>query len=206
MIATRYVAPVCVLLGLALVPTMIHSYADDRERDGRLAAGIPVNLAGYTGFPTDRNDTWGERRFNSDDWMERTYERGAEQVRVAVIRSFDAKTLYHHPELAVAYGTPFAGLETRRFAARPDVPVFVLQPGPGVNAAAMYVLHSGNQFVEAPIRFQLQTAGRLLFSRRAPMTLFFVFDPDVREGSSVEDSDAARLLFAAIDGLLMQEP
>jgi hypothetical protein len=104
----------------------------------------------------------------------------------------------------VAYGTSFVGLETRRFDARPDVPVFVLQPGSGVGVAGLYVLHTDNEFVETPIRYQLRTAGELLFSRRKAMTLFFVLDPSAAAGSDIERSGALQLLFAAIDALLAQ--
>lgn len=206
MMSTRYVAPVCVLLALALVPTIIHSYAGDTEHDGLSAAAIPMILEGYAGRATDRNETWGARRFDSHDWIERHYVQPGEDVRVTVIRSYDAKALYHHPELAVAYGTSFVGLETRRFRARPEIPVFVLEPAPGVRAAGLYVLHSGGEFVEAPIRYQFRTAAELLFSKRKPMTLFFVLDADAPVSGDVEDSEAARLLFASIDGFLMQDP
>jgi hypothetical protein len=205
MISTRYLVPLCALLALALVPTVIHSYMDDVERDGRSTVTIPDRLAGYAGAPSDRNATWGERRFGADDWIERTYVTAGDEVRLTVVRSFDPKALYHHPELAVAYGTSFVGLETRRFAARPEVPVFVLEPGPGVAARAMYVLHYGDEFVEAPIRFQLRTAGALLFSTRKPMTLFFVLDPAAPPDGDIETSGATRLLFSAIDGFLEPE-
>lgn len=202
MTSPRYLAPMCVLIGLALVPTVIHSYMDDVEHDHRQTASIPDSLAGYAGSPSDRNPTWGERRFDAHDWIERTYTRAGDQVRLTVVRSFDPKALYHHPELAVAYGTSFVGLETRRLAARPEIPVFVLEPAPGVGATASYVLHYGDEFVAAPIRFQLRTAGELLFSRRKAMTLFFVFDPAAQPGDDLETAGATQILISAIDRFL----
>ena len=206
MIASRFVPWICVLLGLAIAPTIIHSYADDRASDGRRAAAVADHLAGYAGAPTGRNATWGARRFDSDDWVERRYVSAGDDVRLTVVRSFDAKTLYHHPELAVAYGTAFVGLDVRRFEARPEIPVFVLEPGDGVSAGGLYVLHYDGRFVDAPIRFQLRTAGELLFSRRKPMTLFFVYDPSAPPQQDVERSGAVRLLFAAIDSFEQQTP
>jgi hypothetical protein len=203
-IASRYLLSLCVLLGLALVPTIIHSYADDVARDG-LTASVADSLAGYSGAPTDRNAEWGARRFDSDNWTERLYTRAGDDVRLTVVRSFDAKALYHHPELAIAYGVPFVGLDVRRFDARPDIPVFVLEPGAGVNAAGLYVLLYDGRFIDAPIRFQLRTAGELLFSSRKPMTLFFVLDSSASP-PDIERSGAVQLLFAAIDDFQRQTP
>ena len=201
MISPRYLPYLAVLLGLALVPTIIHSYADDTERDGRETSRLPMVLAGYSATPTDRDSTWGERRFESHDWVERGYVKAGDRVRLAVVRSFDPKSLYHHPELAIAYGTPFIGVQAQRWTRRPDVPVFVLEPGRGSNAAGFYVLHYGSTFVEAPIRFQLQTAGELLLTRRKEMTLFFMLDPQLPQ-AGLERSGAADVLFAAIDAFL----
>jgi hypothetical protein len=109
------------------------------------------------------------------------------------------KTLYHHPELAVAYGTTFVGEHVERLKQNPDVPVHVLHSGPGVHAMAMYVLHYDGRFVENPITFQIRTAGELLFSGRKPMTLFFLHDLEVPEGASPETLPSAKVLFSAID-------
>ena len=70
-ISTRFLPIVCGLVAVTLVPTLIHSYADSAVRDGRTTASIPMTLAGYTGAPSGRNATWGQRRFESDDWTER---------------------------------------------------------------------------------------------------------------------------------------
>jgi hypothetical protein len=189
----------CVLLGLALVPTFIHSYAGIIVADGRATGDIPTSLAGFTSSPSTRNAGWGKRRFDSDDWTERRFLAGSDEVLLTVIRSYDLKTLYHHPELAVAYGTGFVGEQVERLVQNPDVPIHVLQPAPGVRALAMYVLHYDERFVENPITFQIRTAGELLFSGRKPMTLFFLHDLDVPEGASPDTLPSTRLLFSAID-------
>lgn len=203
MISFRYLPATCVLLALALVPTIIHSYSNDAGDDGRRTDAIPTELAGYTSRPSDRNATWGQRRFDSHDWVEREYRdvaRGHE-VTLTVVRSYDAKSVYHHPELAVAYGVSFVGQQVSRLPQRPDVPVHVLKPSPGVPASAAYVLHYDARFVENPIAFQIRTAGELLFTRRKPMTLFFVVDEDAA-GDQWEDAPAATVLLAAVDAFL----
>ena len=205
MISTRYVVPLCVLLVLALVPTVIHSYFDDRFDDGRRAAAVSERMAGYYSSPTGRNATWGRRRFGSDDWVERSYVKSGDEVKLTIVRSFDPKSVYHHPELAISDHTQFTDLATRRFASRPDVPVFILKPGAGGAASGLYALHYDNGFVEKPILFQLRLAGELLFSRRKPMTLF-ALDPVAPADADVEASGAAQVLFAAIDSFLAQPP
>ena len=205
-IAPRYLPAACALLLLALVPTFIHSYSGPVADDGQAAASIPTALAGFASSPSDRNPTWGMRRFESDDWIEREYvdSSGRERVRLTVVRTYDAKSVYHHPELAVTYGTSFRDKEIRRFQARPDVPVHVLTPSPGVEAEGLYVLYYDSRFVEDPIRFQIRLAGELLFSRRKPMTLFFAFDPQRRDAQNVEQAASLKLLLAAIDAFVAQ--
>lgn len=200
MISARYAPAICVLLALTLIPTIIHSYARDAFDDGRRAEQVPAGLAGHTAAPSDRHPTWGERRFDSRDWVERHYRSDAgKSVTLTVIRTLDAKRVYHHPELAVAYGTTFVDDTVRRFPARPDIPVHVLTPGPGVTAAGAYVLHYDTRFIDNPIAFQIRTAGELLFSPRKPMTLFFVLDPEADPAKDLDGSSAMAVLFAAID-------
>ena len=200
MISFRFAPVVCILFALAAVPTLLHSYSTATVDDARSTGQISQTLAGYASVPSQRGATWGKRRFDSDDWTERIYVSGetSERLRLTVVRSFDAKSVYHHPELAVVDGASFVGEDVKRFEQRPEIPVYVLRRGPGEQMSAMYVLHYDERFVENPITFQLRTAGELLFSRRRPMTLFFVQDPD-RRG----DAEAPlRLLFAAIDSFL----
>jgi len=205
MIAHRYVPVICLLVALALVPTLIHSYSDNRQQDGRTAGAISTSLTNYSSTPTARNQTWGKRRFDSDDWMERTYSDGGRSLRLTVVRSYDPKSLYHHPELAIAGGATFAGTRVTRPAARPDVPVHVLTPAEGVDAAAAYVLHHGDRFVEDPILFQIRTAGRLLVAPRQAMTIFFVFERNP-SGAGSAPSAPVDLLLAAVDDFLGQTP
>jgi hypothetical protein len=207
-ISLRYVPAVCALLALALIPTIIHSYSRLPDvGDGRVTTAIPMVLADYQATPSARNRTWGKRRFDSDDWTERVYadRTGRDSLRLTVIRSFDAKALYHHPELAITYPqASFVGEEVRRFDQRPDIPVHVLKPGPGEGGAAFYALHYGTGFVDNPIAFQIRTAGELLFSRRKPMTLFFVFDRNADQANA--GSSALTLLFSGIDTFLASRP
>lgn len=203
MISARYAPAICLLLACALVPTVIHTYGGDAPGDGLRTDAIPASLLGYSSRPSGRNENWGRNRFDSHDWFERNYTSGTDEVRLTVVRSYDYKALYHHPELAVAYGPRFGSSfdehEVVRFDARPEIPVHVLHPAPGARAMAFYVMHHDGAFVENPLWFQLRTAGALLFSRRKPMTLFFAHDLSVPASASIDDLAGVRLLFAAID-------
>src|SRR4249920_1141545 len=103
MMSSRYARAACAALLLALIPTVIHSYAGIVVTDDLRAASIPAMLGAYSASPTKRSADWGERRFDSHDWIERQYATESDTVVLTVIRSYDLKALYHHPELAVAY-------------------------------------------------------------------------------------------------------
>jgi len=202
MISGRFLSIVCALVGVTLVPTLIHSYAEFAVHDGLTAQAIPDSLVGYPCTPSGRNETWGERKFESFDWVERMCKSGTDTVKLTVVRSYDPKTLYHHPELAVAYGPSYAKAEVRRFTLRPEIPVHMVYANQNGGAVAMYVLLYDGRFVEDPIWFQMRTAGELLFSGRKAMTLFFVTDENVSATADVDALPSSRLLFASIDQFL----
>ena len=199
MISSRFVPAVCGLVAVALIPTYIHSYAGSTVQDGRTTASIPTSLAQYEGTPSGRNNTWAKRRFDSDDWTERIYRSSGDEVKLSVIRSFDAKRLYHHPELAVAYGPSYVRPEVRRLTRRPDIPVHVLYTDGSTRTIVLYALHYGDSFVQDPIRFQLRSAGELLFSGRKAMTLFFLTDESVPAGIDIDGLPSIGLFFDAIE-------
>ena len=203
MMTPRYAPVLCALIAVALVPTLIHSYARVTITDDRSTAVVPTSLAGFTSTPLGQeNAGWGDRRFASHDWFQRRYVAGSDDVVLTVIRSYDLKRLYHHPEIDVARGTGFLRDEVKRFPQRPDLPVHVLYTDTAPDSIAAYVLHFDNRYVEEPIRFQIRTAAELLFSGRKPMTLLFAHDLSVPEGSDVDRLPALSLLFAAVDAFV----
>ena len=204
MISTRFLAPISLLLAVAAIPTVIHSYRDSNVHDGRTARAIPLTLAGEAGVPTKRRPGWAEDRFSATDWTERRY--GTPEVKLFVGRSFDPKRLYHHPELAVDYGPSYRDGGIVRLSARPDVPFHTLiSSGDNRGRVAIYALHADHGYIEDPIRFQLRSAFQMLFSGRTPMTLFFAAQ-DLPPERPVETSRAATLLLAAIAAFEAQRP
>jgi hypothetical protein len=198
MLSSRFAAAVVVLLVIAAVPTVIHSYRDSSRHDGRVAADLPVRLAGETGTPTRRRATWGEERLGSSDWTERTYGT-SRPVKLFVGRSYDLKKLYHHPELAIDYGGGYVAHTVITLPQRPGVPVHMLRGGlANPERLALYALEYDGSYVADPIWFQLRTSVELLFSRRGAMTLFFA-NQDLRSEETPESSRAAVLLSAAME-------
>lgn len=207
MISSRFSIPVYILLALALVPTVIHSYIAAVDHDGLDSAEISTHLAGFTSEPTKRPQNWGQSTYDSFDWFERRYQNAAgTQVRLFVARSYDVKKLYHHPELAVLHGVDLVAGKGKPLAIGSDqVPVHVLNGSAGQGVAA-YVLLYDDQYVENPVKFQLQTALKLLSSQRKPMTLFFAYDESADPAVSFEDSSVARILTSAITSFRAQTP
>ena len=198
MMSTRYAPAICAVLLLALVPTIIHSYAGMVVPDTLSTRSIPEQLGEYKSTPTRRSADWGERRFESFDWFEREYTSPQDTVVLTVVRSYDLKALYHHPELAVAYHyANFNAANVGTIDGRPDMPVHILT-NDGAGPVGLYVLHYDRRFITDPIRFQIRTAGELLFTGRKAMTLLFVRDDSVASGAGPLKLPAAQLLVDAV--------
>ena len=201
----RYATPVALVLLLALLPTAIHSYVGLRVEDHLTTAGIPTILEGYVGTQTSRRANWGERRFDATDWIERSYQAGDASVQLTVVRSFDMKKLYHHPELAAADSVDWRPHGIVRLENGPTG-VHVLESAAGNRQLAMYVLLYDDVFVEDPMWFQLRTSGKLLVGGRRQMTLFFVHQAEVPADQAPEKTAAAAILRSAIDAFRHQGP
>jgi hypothetical protein len=206
MISARYALPVLLLLGLALVPTMIHAYVGLTVDDGRDAAAVGWTLAGLQGASTSRSPAWVRDNYDSDDWIERRFTGAEGRATVFVARSFDPKRLYHHPENGVLHGRVFESRGTRPLPQMPDVPVHVLgSEGQGMELAVYALLYDG-RFIDNPYLFQARTSWDLLIRGRRPMTLFLVHDASNRPEVSFENSLAVRVLHEAIQRFIAQRP
>ena len=194
MICTRHLPALSVLLALACVPTVVHSYLDPPAGDGRSAADVPIRLNGLQGLRSSRSTQWVTDTYGTSDFIERQY---GPDLTLFVARSYDAKRLYHHPENGVAHGDGYTRPLVIRTEGRPDVPIFMLK---GSRRLSVYALLYGGEFVDSPIKFQLRNALTLLVRPRALMTLFFVRERTGGESRSADVDRAEALLLAAIDG------
>jgi len=195
--STRYVPAILALVALALVPTIVHTYVGVVAADGHSTAVIPWQLDGVAGIDTNRSAAWVKETFGADDFIERRYAGAT----LFVARSYDAKRLYHHPELGVAYGIHY---ETARVIRIPspsgEIALHLLE---GDRAVAAYaVVHDGT-FVEDPIRFQVRQALSMLVNPRKPTTLFFAHSSGA---SPPAESPAVRVVVAAVESFMTQTP
>jgi hypothetical protein len=205
MIAARFAPATCLVLVLGLVPTVIHGYRGLTLDDGLRTSAIPAELAGLRSQPTGRKASWAMDVLASNDFIERVYRNGSDDVQLFVARSFDAKRLYHHPELAILRGTNTTPAGRSRLPGRPDVPLHVLRTSRGgQNGIAAYALHYDGTYVERPMLFQMRTAVALLFSGRKPMTLFLASDSS-GSPDRLDSSPAAALLKPAIEAFERQQ-
>lgn len=198
MISPRFAVPVAVLVALALIPTVIHSYYGARLDDGLRTSDISASLDGAGSSPTERRAAWVQNRFDTDDWIERTYGKGGTAVTLFAARSFDAKRLYHHPELAILRGMGTTPRGVAHAAARPDVPLHVIElERDGRRGVAVYALMYDGRFLDNPVLFQLRTSVELLVSGRRPLTLIMA---SALEGTRdrLDEAPATRVLLAAI--------
>lgn len=195
-LSTRYAVPLAIVLAIALVPTLIHSYGGATLDDGRYAKELRLQIEGAPGVPTARKADWVKRRLSSDDWMERRYTAGGRQVGPFVGRSSDPKALYHHPELALAYGRDLA---PRGIVQVGQISAHALHATTGEPALVLYALHANDTFVVDPIRFQIRSLATHLFSGQPPMTLFFVVQEGPADADDLSKTAAARVLKTAVD-------
>ena len=203
--ATRYARLTLVLVLVALVPTVVNSYLGSTEDAGpRLATVVPETIDGFTSAPTDRREASIQRSFSASDWVERRYTGPGGEATLLVVRSFDMKRVYHHPELAVAsmeFRAP--RLET---VASPlgDIAVHVLEDAR--QGMVAYTLIYGDETVAAPLWFQLRVAPELLLRGRRPLTLALAVDRAFQTDGAVSltDSPAVTLVTAATDAIRRQ--
>jgi hypothetical protein len=204
MISTRYAPVVLCLLALALIPTLLHSYVGYTVQDSRRLEAIGPTLAGLSSQPTSRRAESVQRIFRAEEWLERSYRKpDGSEIRLFVARSHDHKRLYHHPENALARGVDLRSDGRHALPGDPEVPVFVLR-GADRGGLVLYSLLYSGRFIENPIRFQLRTAGELLFSGRRDMILFFALDASEPHHTPVEAATATMVLREAIDRFLDQ--
>ena len=201
MIDVRHLPALAVLLALTAVPTVVHSYLPVTATDGRATARIASRLNGLDARPTDRSLVWLPEAMAVVDYTERRY---GPDLRLLAVRSYDAKRLYHHPELAIAHGDDYGRARIIRVEDRPEVPIYVLK-GARDRLSAYTLIYEGH-FVADPIAFQLRNVFTLLVRPRQLMTLLFVRGSPGSNEYTPGTSPAVRLLLAAADSFLAQRP
>jgi hypothetical protein len=206
MISSRYALPVILLLILALLPTIIHSYLGSEYDDGKTVQSIPKALADFSSQPYMRHkDPWVKSLFDSEDWIERIYKNSkGEKVRLFVARSYDYKRLYHHPELALSHGVNLREEGITNLPGDPEIPTHVLRNSSGRGFVAYVLLHEG-KFIQNPVSHQIKETFTQLFRSRKAMTLFYVSDTTSPVSDKFNKTSTASILVAAIQSFKTNE-
>lgn len=174
-LSLHYVRPLSACLLLALVPVVVHSYIQVEIDDCKAPQS-------FTSASAQAPDAGGPRaaaireRFQSFQLREGGFVRDGQQFDFTIIRSYDAKRLYHRPETSLV---EHAIADTRGIQWVPTdsgiLPIHRVYYGdtdPAIMVA--YVLVYRSSPVASPYWPQLRAAPVELFSGRRPMTLFFI--------------------------------
>lgn len=207
MISSRYALIVTIVLVIALIPTVFHSYLAALIDDGRSAERIPQVFGEFSSEPYNRHKAqWGKEVFDSQDWAERIYKNSSDtKVRLFVARSYDLKRLYHHPELGLSRGVDLKSEGVFMLHGKSEIPVHLLQSRSGRGLVAYVLLYDG-MFIKDPLEHQLLEAFKQLVSARKAMTLFYVSDSISPNGADFNKTSAAFILGEAVKSFQAQIP
>jgi hypothetical protein len=181
MISGRHVAALLVVFVLALLPTVRHGYMGQVDAAPKVEASqLPAELNGRIGATETRAGSYVGGIYAADSWAERRYDlAGGGQINLIVIRGFDMKKLYHHPELGVLRGRSFDPVQTVQLASGGE-PVHVLR-NVGTGESAVYTFVYQTRWIGNPYLLQLSSAVTSLWHGRQPLTLVFAYG-DVLDG------------------------
>jgi hypothetical protein len=174
-LSLRYVRPLSACLLLALIPVVVHSYLQVKIDDCKAPlAFVPESaLASHSG---GSRDAWMREQFQSSQWNEGSFSRDGLRFDFSIIRSYDAKRLYHRPENSLV---EHALVERRGIewvqadsGALPIHRAYYGDTNPAIVVAYLLVYRSSP--VASPYWPHLRAAPVELFSGRRPMTLFLI--------------------------------
>ncbi|MGA2369360.1 MAG: hypothetical protein ACLP3R_19525 [Candidatus Korobacteraceae bacterium] len=175
-LSLRYLYPLSACLLLALIPVVMHSYLQV-EIDDCKVAGVLVPESAQVSHSDPKRDVWIRERFQSFQWGEGRFFRDGLRFDFTIIRSYDAKRLYHRPENSLvehAFVVKSRDIEwvPADSGALPIHRAYYEDMDPAILAA--YVLVYRSSPIASPYWPQLRAAPVELLSGRRPMTLFFI--------------------------------
>ena len=180
------------------MPTVLHTYVGATADDGRVTKAIDESVAGLQSMDTKRREDWVLDTYDSQDWIERRYTgRQGEEVLVFVARSYNLKRLYHHPELGVLHSRDLGRPTVVKFTGRSPMSVHVLRAN-AERGVAVYALLYDDNFVTAPIAFQLRISLENMVTPRKQTTLFLAYDPKLPTTAPLEGSLLVQVLSEVI--------
>jgi len=174
-LSRRYVGPISACLLLALIPVVVHSYLQVEIDDCKAPKALVPEPAQASDSDGSR-DAWMRERFQSSQWQEGDFFRYGLRFDFSIIRSYDAKRLYHRPEnhLVQHAVVQRRGIEWVQAdsGALPIHRAYYGDTGPAILVSYLLVYRSSP--VANPYWTQLRAAPVELFSGRRPMTLFLI--------------------------------
>jgi hypothetical protein len=199
MVSSRYALLIIIILAIALIPTVFHTYLAVQDDDGRSVEKIPYVFGEFSSEPYNRHKArWVKQVFDSQNWVDRLYKNSSDAtVRLFVARSYDLKRLYHHPELALSRGVDLKSEGVFMLQGKPKIPVHLLKNSSGRGLVAYVLLHNG-EFIKDPLAHQLLEIFKQLVSAKKSMTIFYVSDAISPNGADFNNTYAAFILMEAI--------
>jgi len=190
-LSLRYVVALSACLLVALIPVVVHSYIqleiDDCKTPWALMSeSAPASNSG------GRRDAWMRERFQSSQWREGSFFADGLRFDFSIVRSYDAKRLYHRPENSLVEHSIVErrGIEWVQTdsGALPIHRAYYGNSDPAILVAYLLVYRSSP--IASPYWPQLRAAPVELFGGRRPMTLFLIqahgSSGSLREMESVE--------------------
>lgn len=180
--STRYAPHIALCCALALIPVGVHAYlglrSDECARPGTFAPE-------HAGLSRGQERTqYMLRNFDATQWREGRVPRdgGAPELRYSIVRSYDAKRVYHRPyNVFLRDETPVSQrIERIEVAGGRELPVHLAlyappRTGSRVQGFAAWMLLYDGEAVESPVLAQLSAALGLAVRGTIPMTLAMVW-------------------------------
>ncbi len=175
-LSTRYVPHMAVMILVAMVPIVVHSYLDLRSDE----CADPVRLAASSSWRHQKErDAFMRERLGAHQWKEGRLpaEPGEPSIHYTIARSYDAKRLYYRIERRLLVAEPDLQKIIKVQANSEQLPIRTLRfhpkPGSAGAAVAAYLLVYDGRPVGNPYVNQLLAAPLRMLTGRLPMTAFF---------------------------------
>jgi len=176
LLSVKYLRSLSVCFFAALIPVVLHSYfhvkIDDCKAPSALISG-PASASDNGG----KRDAFMRDRFESSQWQEGSFSKDGLQFNFSVVRSYDAKRLYHRPENSFVEHSAIVDRRDLEWVEGNSgkLPIHRAYYGdtdPAILVSYILVYHSSP--VASPYSAQLRAAPVELISGPRPMTLFLI--------------------------------
>ncbi len=174
-LSTKYVFPLSACLLVALIPVLVHSYVR-AEIDDCNASWALLPESKHASVAEASRDVWMRERFQSYQWHEGSFFTDGVRFDFSIVRSYDAKRLYHRPENSLVEHAVVKRRDVEWLQAGSEaLPIhraYYDDTNPEILVSYLLVYRSAP--VDNPYWTQLDAAVVELLRGRLPMTLFLI--------------------------------